>query len=591
MLDGKEGNDYIDGGAGTLDTLMGGAGNDILIDMDGFAKMDSGDGDDHLQINYLAASTSSLFAITGGSGSDRIDVNMNHAAFVVKLYADVNSTTVKGGSDDVRLTGTYASSEIYLGGGTNRFTGGIGNDTVSSLEGNDLIDTAAGNDSVTAGLGNDTIYGGAGNDTLNGGDGNDLLIGQTGIGDQLLGGNGDDTLRDDDGVFAAHGGSGNDKFDITFLSTWDNDANGGTAPLANNIITGGFGSDSLYITMNSATFTLNLNADSLTPSLLKADVLGNDTVNLEGTYLRSNIDLSGGNDKFLGGTFADSVLGGLGNDTLTGDAGNDSLYGGVGDDVIEGSAGFGDMLYGEDGNDQISDLDGVWAAHGGNGIDNLNISYRSNWVNASNAALSDSQISGGAGNDTIKINASNANLLLKVNGDNSNSIETTLDGADRIFITGYYSRATIDGGAGIDSISGGDGIDIIYGGSGNDRIDGNFGADSLYGGAGDDYLEGGVGTDRFEGGAGKNTMRGGADADTFIIGNTASANTILDFEEVDVINLSAYALGVTATTFNVWLGLVATASGSATILTFDADDNVRLNSTLLSTLDFGDFAF
>lgn len=587
-LSGSEGNDYIDGGVGFGDRLLGGIGDDTLLDTDGVATMDGGDGNDFLNVTFTAtAPASSFFAITGGTGNDRIDISMNKSTFLIRLYAD-NAVVGKDGMDEVRLTGVYAGSEIFLGGGNDSFLGGTGLDTVYGDAGSDFIELSGGNDSATGGAGKDTLNGGSGDDTISGGLDNDILVGDSGLKDKIYGEAGNDTIEDEDGVYAANGAEGNDLITITFASNWDNDTITTNNPTADYIVAGGYGSDTVNVIMNNSKFILNLLGDQ---SVSDEKLDGKDIIKIDGIYLRSNIDLGGNSDKFTGSTYADSVLGGAGLDVIAGGGGNDSLYGGIDNDTLDGNLGFGDLLYGGDGNDKILDEDGVFAAHGEAGIDKIDVIFQSTWVNATNGSLSDKAISGGAGADNINVTMNKSAMLLTVYGDETVGGETTLDGGDKIYLKGLYSRATIEGGAGDDYLSGGYNIDVINGGTGKDKLFGNGGTDSLYGGVGDDMLDGGEGADILRGEAGIDSLRGGAGADIFYISNDAGADRLLDLEEADVINLSAFAMGITSANFVGWLDVAVSISGRTLTLTLDADTQLILSNTLKPTLDIGDFVF
>ena len=78
-------------------------------------------------------------------------------------------------------------------------------------------------------------------------------------------------------------------------------------------------------------------------------------------------------------------------------------------------------------------------------------------------------VSGGAGNDTLDVDA-------------------------------FGLSALLHGGGGDDLVSGGTGSDDLYGGDGNDRLFAQAGDDHLYGENGDDLLDGGDGADEIRGG-------------------------------------------------------------------------------------------
>ena len=83
------------------------------------------------------------------------------------------------------------------------------------------------------------------------------------------------------------------------------------------------------------------------------------------------------------------------------------------------------------------------------------------------AAITGIKISGGNGNDSIKIDQTNGGIVLP---------------------------ATLIGGNGQDSLTGGAGNDVLVGGNGKDACSGGDGDDSLNGGNGKDVLDGGAGT-------------------------------------------------------------------------------------------------
>jgi Cadherin-like domain len=88
----------------------------------------------------------------------------------------------------------------------------------------------------------------------------------------LVGTNFSDTLTGSDGVFVAQGGAGNDSINVIFTAT-----------------------------MKNSSFVLNLTGDESVMLISKDFLNGNDVITLLGSYARSNVDLGGGNDLFVGG--------------------------------------------------------------------------------------------------------------------------------------------------------------------------------------------------------------------------------------------------------------------------------------------------
>jgi Ca2+-binding RTX toxin-like protein len=208
--------------------------------------------------------------------------------------------------------------------------------------------------------------------------------------------------------------------------------------------------------------------------------------------------------------FAGLILGGAGDDYIVGSENDgdhfaEQLHGETGKDTITANAG-DDVIYGDDGNDDISGNEGADTIQGG---------------------AQDDTITGGPGNDNIHGN----------------------EGID--YIDGEENDDTIFGDGDADVIAGGIGADTIYGNSGNDTVDGDAGADVVYGGPGDDDINGGDdndtlhgdddvdkvcgddGDDLLTGDNGNDFLWGGADTDVAVGGANAdqcSAETVLTCE-------------------------------------------------------------
>ena len=197
----------------------------------------------------------------------------------------------------------------------------------------------------------------------------------------------------------------------------------GTGNALANIITGGFGHD----------------------TLLGLD--GNDTLNG-----------GAGDDSLQGGNGTDALNGGYGNDTLLGGWQADTLDGGAGDDRLVGdinwlsTTGARDTLRGGDGNDILfGDAETMsGTAHGG--VDNL---------------------SGGDGNDVLYGDAMTMTGSSVGGGDTlyGNDGDDVLYGDGAIMAVGVVGGDDrIDGGAGNDVLIGGGGHDTLIGGAGADRF-------------------------------------------------------------------------------------------------------------------------
>ena len=155
----------IVGGAGE-DELYGGHGNDHLFGDEGNDKLYGDEGNDELQ---------------GDDGED-------------ELYGGNGDDTLFGENGNDKLYGDAGDDTLVGGAGEDELYGSLGNDLLIGGDGNDILFGEAGNDELQGGDGEDTLYAGEGDDTLFGGRGDDVLIGDAGN-DYQSGGAGDDTYR------------------------------------------------------------------------------------------------------------------------------------------------------------------------------------------------------------------------------------------------------------------------------------------------------------------------------------------------------------------------------------------------------------
>jgi Ca2+-binding RTX toxin-like protein len=294
--------------------------------------------------------------------------------------------------------------------------------------------------------------------------------------------------------------------------------------------------------------------------------------------------------QIIGGDGNDAMMGSKGNDSVIGGAGNDYVVLGDGNDTFVCATGDGtDEVHGEGGTDTfrfagISGLGPITIAADGSGIDFIRSTEGAqanidgierielggaagfddvvvqnlagtgvklvaiDFGNSSGAkgdSLPDStSILGSDGNETVTI-ALSAGLVsvkglasqvtiahaeaidsLGVNAGGGNdsisaaSLGSTLSrvylqgGTGNDKLTGHLGYNAIGGGDGNDTLAGGGGNDSLEGGAGNDRFDGGAGNDGILGELGNDYLIGGTGNDFLIGGVGNDTITGGTGSDT-----------------------------------------------------------------------------
>lgn len=188
--------------------------------------------------------------------------------------------------------------------------GTAGADTLDGRDGHDTISGLDGADRLIGGLGNDWLYGGSGDDTLLGDQGQDVLYGGDGR-DRLEGGDGDDLLwggADNDQLLAGEGAD-------TLSGDFGDDLLQGAG--GNDSLSGGDGRDTLQGGAGADRLDGGAGADSLDGGLDDDILFG-----------------GAGNDRLMGAAGADRLFGGDGRDTLEGGAGNDILSGGAAADVF-----------------------------------------------------------------------------------------------------------------------------------------------------------------------------------------------------------------------------------------------------------------
>ena len=443
-IEGLGGNDTVSSYNGGSDTVLGGAGDDVL---GGIGKLDGGIGNDSLSTYSGLASASTLL---GGDGNDTIT---NYSWFW-GAHFDVldggngddyieGAGTVSGGAGNDFL---IAHGGLFSGGAgndgilifdTSNVDGGTGNDTISSY-------TLYGTSTIHGGKGDDAIFLYSSHDVVDGGLGNDTITIGQGSGGTISGGAGDDSL-----VFSGA------EADYHFYHS----ARG-------LIIDNGGGA-----VLESAIETLVFNDGSMaTPSTAG---LGNYVL---GTTENATLTGTGLDDWLVGYYGVTSLSGGAGNDRIDG---NGHLNGDAGNDTISGSG----TLSGGADNDYLT---GYGTLDGGLGDDSI-IIHTSNWQPSS--------VTGGDGNDTID----------GIYGSGGDYISAG-DGNDLIHIAASTGYDTVDGGTGDDTITtsglestlwpsaqlnGGDGNDVIVG---EGTLDGGIGDDTLTGTQGS-VLHGGDGTD------------------------------------------------------------------------------------------------
>ena len=322
-------------GWGDIDQLLniqgaeGSAYDDILIGNELSNRLDGRAGNDSLD---------------GGAGFDWAEYNNSPASVTVDLASLAASNDGWGGND--RLVGIEA-----IQGST--FADTVSGDTAANqldgLDGNDTLSGADGNDTLNGGLGNDSLDGGTGDDLISGNDGDDVIKGGQGR-DYLLGGAGNDSLalspsgtwsssyraQSDFLVAAGVQSTSNKLVALTGMNRFETVSNGGDGTDAVSLTPN---NDALFV--DDAFSQLNAQAAVEVGRLVSIESIdagaGDDLIDLTTTkFALAGFSVQGGagNDTIWGGQGADTIAGGDGNDVLLGGAGNDYLTGGGGTDVF-----------------------------------------------------------------------------------------------------------------------------------------------------------------------------------------------------------------------------------------------------------------
>ncbi len=403
------------------------------------------------------------------------------------------------------------------------------NDVINGTNEDDEISGFGGNDFISGLLGKDRLFGGDGDDILNGGSHDDLLDGGDGN-DQLLGTNGNDVLIAGNGNDQLVGGAGDD------------------------ILDGGNGTDLVRFTGTLAGVTVDLNLQATAQ------------------------DIGGGQgrDTFIG---IEHVQGTGFDDRLIGDDGDNALMSGT---PLPGRSDTGnDTISGGGGNDLIDVGPGNHLLDGGSGIDTLAL----------------------FGNGSVGGDGATVSLLLQGSAQDSGQGMMTITGFENL--SGSFVDDRLTGDSGDNILAGNAGTDVLVCGEGHDTLlgDGRFQITSRTSvsepitlvedttaifpalAAGDDVLDGGEGHDRLVGGNGNDTLIGGGGRDTFVFGADTDDDVIIDFEKIDLLDLSSI-LDVDSID-----DLLIAATADDVVISWGTDASVTLADTQLKHVTADSFKF
>ncbi|WP_136635879.1 beta strand repeat-containing protein [Pseudooceanicola onchidii] len=618
----------LDGVAGTGTVTSAGEGTDTLLNVDvpldyeNFGLFGT-DGDDTFN---LSIGGNQWMLVAGGAGNDsftlsgfiRLAYNYSSGAVV----ADLNAGTIT--QDGYTDTASGRVNELQAGDGNDSLLGSAENDRFITQGGNDTVDGGAGfdrvrydrwqmttgitadlsqttntvsyewngvaysdnltsieyirgsnlNDQVDGSSADERLEGRDGNDSLFGHGGNDTLYGGAGT-DFLFGGSGDDYLNPDDNTDYDYldGGTGNNTFDLSNVSTGFVDiANGGRTVAATISIDGVGNTGSIAAGAQGTDTIINVT------NALWADGLSVEGTDQDDTF---NINLAGGQwIQVWGGGGSDSInITGSGSVRLGYDEGDGAIIAnlvtgqiqqGSDTDTVTGTVwevrgtSLADSFLGTSGNESFITEGGADTVDGGGGFDRVR--YDRGGMSAgitANLNLATGTVTGEWQTVGFSQNLTN---IEAIRGTDLN--DTLIGNADANRLEGEDGNDTITGNAGNDTLSGGDGSDEIFGGSGDDYI--NPGENSSY-----DYVDGGRGNDTIDL---SNIVNGYVDiGNEFVSGpltvsidgvaNTGSINAGADGTDT-IINVKN---ALDAGWYNGGLGVRGTSQGDTFTIHFDSE--------------------
>jgi Ca2+-binding RTX toxin-like protein len=413
-----------------------------------------------------------------------------------------------------------------------------------------------------------------------GGNGNDLIFGGLGD-DQLNGENNNDVLV---------GGEGND------------------------ILIGGAGSNELYGGIGDDQFVVSSAADSIVEiagegidtvsTSLTAYLLPNNVENLSYTGAASFLGIGNSGDNLISGSGArDDLYGQGGNDTLSdgGGANADTLIGGTGNDVyILGNRGSSTLEIAGEGTDEVRTTFSIYGlqneieilratdtgphlALGGNNGDNI-IFGNIGTDNLFGRDGADTLYGGTAAANTMLGQLGNDIYVVEAVGDSV--IEFVGEGDDTVqaFVAAFTLPAEVE--------------NLVFNQVGTNSTGiGNTGSNRITGNSGNDFLSGLDGSDILTGGSGSDELIGGNGSDVFRYnGGETGLDRIYDFTSgTDRISISSVGFQLNGTlSFVSNAGIGATSANSTFvyntsngIVSYDADGNGTGASVNLAQLNLG----
>ena len=527
IVSGSGGSDSIYN-SGSYSTINADAGNDVIDNVADSVMIYGADGNDYLKTSRFTR----YVTINGGTGNDTIEPGIGAKGHVIVYLSDDGDDVIIGycgqeiqleeGMDYVAMTSdndvlvSMASGSMRLNnavGYSLKITGGIDKGSnyfynnssmsfVSGTDGNDYISNHGSYVIIFGGNGNDIIYNYDYDVSLNGGPGNDTLIGSDANTDVFIFGSNDgkDLITNyskNDCIFITDGSSydtmlsgtnlivnvGNTS--ITLEGAYDQILN-----ISNYISNGDGTSERDYITNHASYATVNADA-------------GNDTIKNFGGY--SVINGGAGNDSIYNGMYGTSsgdystLNGGAGNDTIISSQTIADIYGDTGNDYLSDRYGYA-LFNGGKGNDTIIGLyENIFEYNMGDGNDLITNYDESSILRITDGSdyttmRSNSDVIVKVGDGSITFENAygktiNINNLVRLN---NNTRKGTLNGTskgDSINNSSNGEYATINGADGNDNIENYAQYAVLNGDNGNDTIYSYGAYTTINGGKGNDSID------------------------------------------------------------------------------------------------------
>jgi len=152
VLSGGDGDDTLLGGGGN-DTLLGGAGDDLMSGGPGADTLDGGPGND--TVTYAADPLPVRVTFDGNANDGESGERDNVAATVETVVGGRGNDTLTGDANPHTLIGGLGDDTLTGGNSDDTLVGGPGNDTLAGGEGNDALTGGPGIDVFSCGQGAD----------------------------------------------------------------------------------------------------------------------------------------------------------------------------------------------------------------------------------------------------------------------------------------------------------------------------------------------------------------------------------------------------------------------------------------------------